>query len=248
MENKFYVYGLTNPLKENEYFYIGKGTGDRCLAHFKEKKVVNPHKTNTIKQILAAGLEVGVVKIKEDLTEDQAYLLEEELIAQYGRKDYDEFGILTNICSSNRPPKLEDLPPEMQEEWRKRHKEGNIRSWQDGTRQFTEAMRDHLKKIHAIGGKAKCEKYGQWNTGLTKETDERLAKFAATKVGTTASDETKAKMSATRKGRVYDAAHRKAISDALKGKKPADVTCPHCGKVGPGNIMKRWHFDRCRTK
>lgn len=26
------------------------------------------------------------------------------------------------------------------------------------------------------------------------------------------------------------------------------VTCPHCGKIGKGAIMKRWHFDNCKEK
>jgi hypothetical protein len=110
----YYVYALTNPLKNSQYFYIGKGRGDRCMAHFKEKKVVNPHKTNTIKQIQSLGLEVGVIKLKEGLTEVAAYDLEEELIAQYGRVGYEPNGILTNICSTYRPPKLSELPAEMQ--------------------------------------------------------------------------------------------------------------------------------------
>lgn len=25
-------------------------------------------------------------------------------------------------------------------------------------------------------------------------------------------------------------------------------TCPHCGMVGKGPMMKRWHFDKCKTK
>ena len=25
------------------------------------------------------------------------------------------------------------------------------------------------------------------------------------------------------------------------------VTCPHCGKTGNNGIMKRWHFDHCKT-
>jgi hypothetical protein len=25
-------------------------------------------------------------------------------------------------------------------------------------------------------------------------------------------------------------------------------TCPHCGKIGGGRIMKRWHFDNCKEK
>lgn len=24
-------------------------------------------------------------------------------------------------------------------------------------------------------------------------------------------------------------------------------TCPHCGKVGKGMVMMRWHFDNCRS-
>jgi hypothetical protein len=42
------------------------------------------------------------------------------------------------------------------------------------------------------------------------------------------SEETKAKMSATQKGIP----------------KP-QVTCPHCGKTGGENVMKRWHFNNC---
>lgn len=26
------------------------------------------------------------------------------------------------------------------------------------------------------------------------------------------------------------------------------VACPHCGKKGSSNIMKRWHFNRCKFK
>ena len=25
-------------------------------------------------------------------------------------------------------------------------------------------------------------------------------------------------------------------------------TCPHCGKSGKSNSMKRWHFDNCKFK
>ena len=25
-------------------------------------------------------------------------------------------------------------------------------------------------------------------------------------------------------------------------------TCPHCGKVGAGGTMSRWHYDNCRSK
>ena len=33
------------------------------------------------------------------------------------------------------------------------------------------------------------------------------------------------------------------------GRKPkAEKTCPHCGFVGRGGIMLRWHFDNCKHK
>ena len=44
------------------------------------------------------------------------------------------------------------------------------------------------------------------------------------------SEETKAKQSAAQKG----------IPKPQK-----QVTCPHCGKSGGENVMKRWHFDKC---
>ncbi len=210
---KFYVYGLTNPLKDNQFFYIGKGTGDRCHAHFKERKVVNPHKTNTIKQIEAAGLVVGIVKIKDGLTADEAYSLETELILKYGRVGYEANGILTNICLDQRPPSLDDMTPEMLAEWRKRHSDGNKRAWADGTRTVTEPMKRHLDSIRSKGGKAKCEKYGTWNKGLTKD-DPRIQKWMKSREGYTHSEEVKSKMSETRSGVPKSDEHKKAISEA----------------------------------
>jgi hypothetical protein len=43
---------------------------------------------------------------------------------------------------------------------------------------------------------------------------------------------------------IFSAEHRKNLSIANKMLPP--VKCPHCGKEGRANCMKRWHFDRCR--
>ena len=40
----------------------------------------------------------------------------------------------------------------------------------------------------------------------------------------------------------------KKISDALKGKAKPITECPHCGLVGGGGHMKRYHFDNCKMK
>lgn len=72
-----------------------------------------------------------------------------------------------------------------------------------------------------------------WNTGKTKETDERLQKMS---------------------DRMSNGGHPMAgmkMSEEYKQKrrhpKPR-ATCPHCGKEGGSNLMKRYHFDNCPSK
>lgn len=41
------------------------------------------------------------------------------------------------------------------------------------------------------------------------------------------------------------------MSIAMKGKKKINfkqIECPHCGKIGKMAIIKRWHFNRCKSK
>lgn len=38
------------------------------------------------------------------------------------------------------------------------------------------------------------------------------------------------------------------ISEALRGKKQLQVTCPHCNKTGGAGAMKLWHFDKCSKR
>lgn len=40
---------------------------------------------------------------------------------------------------------------------------------------------------------------------------------------------------------------REKLRQANQGKKET-FTCPHCGKVGGGGSMTRWHFDNCKEK
>lgn len=39
---------------------------------------------------------------------------------------------------------------------------------------------------------------------------------------------------------------RDKISNTMKSK--SSLICPHCGKVGKGNVMFRYHFDNCKVK
>lgn len=107
MKNEFYVYVYLNPLEKinKEYcgfffdfepIYIGKGKGKRYLFHakasldlIKKERSTKSLKLNTIKKyIREIGFEEYVsnyiVKIKENITNEESLIFEEELINKIG--------------------------------------------------------------------------------------------------------------------------------------------------------------------
>lgn len=108
---KYYTYKYSNPLKNNEEFYIGySGDSERLEDHLKEsqkyiiqnksnkwisKNCSNPHKIFTIMKILKAGLEPSIIKVSENIDRQTAINDEIRLIALYGRADKG-LGSLTN--------------------------------------------------------------------------------------------------------------------------------------------------------
>lgn len=47
--------------------------------------------------------------------------------------------------------------------------------------------------------------------------------------------------------RLLDPEYTNKLSQACKGKR-AIVKCPHCGILGGGGNMRRYHFDKCKDK
>ena len=102
----YYVYALIDP-RNDQPFYIGKGTGKRAKTHLynkRSKKDSNSFKENKIDKIRSEGLEPLVCILKDNLDEQTAYDLEAQYIKMYGRKE--DSGILTNLCEDNRPPSI----------------------------------------------------------------------------------------------------------------------------------------------
>ncbi len=98
---KYYVYFLIDPRDEN-IFYIGKGTGSRIKSHVAEYYrggSVNKIKTNRIGEIINAGFKVKEVIFRNSLNESEAFKLEKRLISKF--KDSG----LTNISSGSISPK-----------------------------------------------------------------------------------------------------------------------------------------------
>ena len=71
-----YVYALRDPLEDGRIFYVGKGIGDRAYAHARHAKRVDLSKTSAqlkltrIREIHAAGFDVGVELIRHNLTNE----------------------------------------------------------------------------------------------------------------------------------------------------------------------------------
>lgn len=93
-EMEFYVYAYLDPRKVGNFeypeicfgyepFYIGKGKGRRSISGIKDKK--NKLKRSKIDSILNEGLEPIIVKIKQGLEENEAFLLETQIILSIGR-------------------------------------------------------------------------------------------------------------------------------------------------------------------
>lgn len=107
----YYVYAYLNPLECGVYnssivsflakpFYVGKGIGNRLYDHLKEarptRKYKHSHKLNTIRLIQRSELNPIILKISEELSEDEALCVELKLILEL-KQNYG----LTNIRTNN---------------------------------------------------------------------------------------------------------------------------------------------------
>lgn len=101
----YYVYALVNTETER-IFYIGKGRGNRCKQHLSDKKsyCFNKRLNGYIQKLKDNNIPIRIDKLHENLDEETSYRLEEELILSYGRKGFEENGVLMNILESGRPP------------------------------------------------------------------------------------------------------------------------------------------------
>ena len=102
---KSYVYGLKYPNTERNYFYIGKGTGNRVFSHVNQKikSGIKDPKFDVIQSLKKlGGPEIDI--IRRGLTNEEALLLEASLIDVFGVKqitnkvkgvDSDKYGIMS---------------------------------------------------------------------------------------------------------------------------------------------------------
>ena len=105
--NIYYVYAYLDPRKpdkfkygeyefEHEPFYIGKGKNSRLTRHLMGYDGTNPIKKNKINRIIKDGFNPIIVKIRENLTNEESLELEIDIIKSIGRVTR-KSGPLTNF-------------------------------------------------------------------------------------------------------------------------------------------------------
>lgn len=114
-KNRFYVYAYLDPRKPGKYkygkykfdyepFYIGKGCSERISRHLSlsyQNAKINPLKEAKIRKIIALKLIPVSIKIKINLTENKAFLLEKYLVDKIG-KIITKKGPLSNLIDGGK--------------------------------------------------------------------------------------------------------------------------------------------------
>lgn len=174
--------------------YIGKGKGNR-LNHHLSKKCHNRILKRKIQEIKNSGFEVIIQKFQENLTHEDALLIEIELIAKFG-KIYNNTGTLCNFTDGG-----------------------------DGSAGFIKGpMPEYvkLKLSKSLTGRKLTEEHKEKlrlkNLGK-KMSPEAIAKTRLAHIGSKRSQETCEKIRKSKIGFVFSEESKKKISDHSKMKK-----------------------------
>lgn len=134
--NKYYVYGLFD--KNENCFYIGKGTDRRMYNHrknFKANKITNYFLYCKLKSLQNKNEDFTERIIIDNLSEEDALKEESILIEKYGRKI--NGGVLCNLLEGGtQPPSVQYIKEMYGEEGFKKIKEKQVKSY----------MRTHYNK------------------------------------------------------------------------------------------------------
>lgn len=192
--------------------------------------------------------------IFDNLSIEDAIKKEVELIRLYGRKDL-RLGSLVNMTdggdgqinmSEETKQKLRDHTTGkiIENHWSKTEEgKSRIRLWTAGD--------NNPSKKPGVAEKISRAKKGKKNP--------KIAEYAKTRIGDknafygkTHSAEFKQMMRELKTGVPLSEQHKINLSIAVKNRPPYDYKdkqkeCPHCGLIGGGGNMKRYHFDNCKS-
>jgi hypothetical protein len=215
-DRRFYVYALLR--KDGTPFYIGKGQGSRWRHHELAALPNRSHKDTIILMMRADGIaEIPKIKFATRLTNDEAKLLEMDLIRLFGRKPH---GPLCNQTIGG------EGSVDLSDEARAKIVAFNrTRIFSEQTRQkmsaskkdkkHTEQARKNMGDAHRNPSKETRARMSESHKNLPTEVKARIA---ATHQNVSA--ETRAKLSAAGKGRPHSLDHRAKLAAAYSRRDP----------------------------
>lgn len=240
----FYVYVIFRP--DGEPCYVGKGMGGRWKQH------VNRASNKALKAIYSAsGGDLPIVKVREDLTNEEACETEMRFIVAIGRADLDG-GPLVNLTDGGEGAPGYRHTPEYIAACRERRLSDpqrlNLRLLNLGKKQSTETI---AKRSAALLGKT-CSpetraKIGTGNCGKIRSPETR-AKIGASQFGRKRSPEIGAKISAANLGKKRSPEARARMSGrkhSLEAR--AKIGAAHLGKKNSPEIRARMSAGRLQA-
>jgi hypothetical protein len=211
-------------LDTNEVFYIGIG----------KQKYRSTDQNNRNKYWLNVVNKVGysIEIIAENISYDEALNLERHLIKTIGRKDLG-LGPLVNMTDGG----------EGRSNF-KHSKESMLKT------KNSEGYKNRNVSKHHLKGKTYEEIYGKEKAIHIKE-KLSSAKRPEYKKGSEHHmfGKKRPDHAAKMKGKSHPHTNesKQKLSIAKTGVPRNKLTCPHCGKIGGDGIIKRWHFNNCKT-
>lgn len=88
---------------------------------------------------------------------------------------------------------------------------------------------------------------GTSNLVISAERRKRVSALMKGKIFGPRSDETKRRISESNRGKIVSDETKNKMSETKKSMPNPSKCCPHCGKIGSGRVMARWHFKNCRV-
>jgi hypothetical protein len=213
-----------------------------------KKRAYSTYKRSKFWHSIIEKTDYEVVLIKENVSVEEAYQMEKDLIKFYGRRDLG-LGALVNMTDGG-DGRFGAIASEETRRKMSQSQKG-LNTWTKGHKTTNETK----EKISNI-----LKEYWKHNTKapLTEEAKEKIRQSLTgrpgTWIGKKHSEESLQKMRDShgkgknnkRYGQKNSADTIKKMSESAKNRERAE--CPHCRKVGEKNAMMRWHFDKCKNK